>query len=143
MSPRIELGKVPRFSASWLNLATREDFFKALIADRRSYDDVVRFLVTIIKFQMPFIMQFVMTKCHRKGQVEELSSEIQSQFERITATMVKLRDKKPVILASYHNQFMDVIPPEWLQLRNIVLSAVPEWEVYQNPDFQEENFSIR
>ena len=57
--------------------------------------------------------------------------------------MLKLRKLKPVILAKYHNQFLDVIPPEWMQMRNIVLSAVPEDKVFQDPNICYPDFDIR
>ena len=114
---------VPGFAFAWVELVSHRSFLPSLLLlqDRKGWNAGHQLLVDLLLFLEPSL---------RKVQ---LSGPIKKLYEGTLRIMVVLLHDFPSFLAGYHLSLCNVIPENCVQLRNVILSAVPRGMTLPDP----------
>ncbi|VVC34988.1 Hypothetical protein CINCED_3A007099 [Cinara cedri] len=120
--------KVPGFTYAWLELISHRIFIGRLLGanaqQKRSYDQTpandlqawnyyAQLLVDLFKYLAPFLRN------------AELAKPVHILYKGTLRVLLILLHDFPEFLCEYHYGFCDVIPPNCIQMRNLILSAFP------------------
>ncbi|KAG8177929.1 hypothetical protein JTE90_000793 [Oedothorax gibbosus] len=108
--------KAPSFSYAWLELVSHRVFLGrvlALSAAQKGWTMYAQLLVSLFKFLAPFLRNV------------ELAAPIQLLYKGTLRVLLVLLHDFPEFLCDYSYGFCDVIAPNCIQMRNLVLSAFP------------------
>ena len=121
--------KVPGFAYSWLELVSHRLFMSKMLAvsgggqqqqsptsleqNYKSWNMYATLLCQLVKFLAPFLRNI------------ELNQSIMLLYKGTLRLFLVLLHDFPEFLCNSHYQFCDFIPPNCIQLRNLVLSAFP------------------
>ncbi|KAG6854973.1 hypothetical protein C0991_009796 [Blastosporella zonata] len=105
----------PGFAFSWVCLISHRLFMPKLLMseNREGWSAFHKLLLSLFKFLCPFLRDY---------DVQPAASDLYRGALRLV--LVLLHDF-PEFLSEYYFSFCDVIPPNCVQLRNIILSAFP------------------
>jgi len=113
----IQPRRAPAFSYHWLDIVGHRQFISQLLAEpnappltRAIYTQL---LVSLLKFLAPSLRNVTM------------STAVQSLYKGTLRVMLIVLHDFPELLCEYYYILCDVIPPNCIQLRNLVLSAYP------------------
>ena len=117
----IRPSKAPGFAYSWLELVAHRLFISKMLQvitpapdqTYKTWNMFTTLLSQLIKFLAPFLRNI------------ELTQSIMLLYKGTLRLFLVLLHDFPEFLCSCHYQFCDVIPPNCIQLRNLVLSAFP------------------
>jgi CCR4-NOT transcription complex subunit 1 len=117
----IRPAKAPGFAYSWLELVAHRLFISKMLQGAtpapdqayKTWNMFTTLLGQLIKFLAPFLRNI------------ELTQSIMLLYKGTLRLFLVLLHDFPEFLCSCHYQFCDVIPPNCIQLRNLVLSAFP------------------
>ncbi|KAJ3184471.1 hypothetical protein HDU85_001776 [Gaertneriomyces sp. JEL0708] len=106
---------LPGFTFSWLQLISHRYFMpKLLLAENQKFWPFFqRLLVDLFKFLAPFLGQ------------NEMADTTRLLYKATIRILLVLLHDFPEFLCDYHFSFVDVIPLNCVQMRNIILSAFP------------------
>ncbi|XP_059164399.1 CCR4-NOT transcription complex subunit 1-like isoform X2 [Physella acuta] len=108
--------KAPGFAYAWLELISHRVFIGRLLALtplQKGWGFYAQLLVDLFKFLGPFLRNADMTK------------SMQLLYKGTLRVLLVLLHDFPEFLCDYHYTFCDVIPPNCIQMRNLILSAFP------------------
>ncbi|BFZ13285.1 hypothetical protein BsWGS_16323 [Bradybaena similaris] len=108
--------KAPGFAFAWLELISHRVFIGRLLAltpQKKGWGFYAQLLVDLFKFLGPFLRNADMTK------------PMQLLYKGTLRVLLVLLHDFPEFLCEYHYAFCDVIPPNCIQMRNLILSAFP------------------
>lgn len=113
--------KAPGFAYSWLELVGHRLFMSKMLnvpqptpdQSFKTWNMYATLLSQLIKFLAPFLRNI------------ELNPSIMLYYKGTLRLFLVLLHDFPEFLCNSHYQFCDVIPPNCIQLRNLVLSAFP------------------
>jgi CCR4-NOT transcription complex subunit 1 len=108
--------KAPGFAFAWLELISHRVFIGRLLALtplQKGWGFYAQLLVDLFKFLGPFLRNADMTK------------PMQLLYKGTLRVLLVLLHDFPEFLCEYHYAFCDVIPPNCIQMRNLILSAFP------------------
>lgn len=108
--------KAPGFAYAWLELISQRVFIGrllALTAQQKGWGFYAQLLVDLFKFLGPFLRNADLTK------------PMQLLYKGTLRVLLVLLHDFPEFLCDYHYAFCDVIPPNCIQMRNLILSAFP------------------
>ncbi|KAK2193621.1 hypothetical protein NP493_11g11020 [Ridgeia piscesae] len=108
--------KAPAFSYAWLELISHRVFIGRMLAittQQRGWSMYAQLLMDLFKFLTPFLRN------------AELTKPAQLLYKGTLRVLLVLLHDFPEFLCDYHYAFCDVIPPNCIQMRNLVLSAFP------------------
>uniref|UniRef100_A0A2C9KX85 CCR4-Not complex component Not1 C-terminal domain-containing protein n=1 Tax=Biomphalaria glabrata TaxID=6526 RepID=A0A2C9KX85_BIOGL len=108
--------KAPGFAYAWLELISHRVFIGRLLAltpHQKGWGFYAQLLVDLFKFLGPFLRNAEMTK------------PMQLLYKGTLRVLLVLLHDFPEFLCDYHYTFCDVIPPNCIQMRNLILSAFP------------------
>ena len=107
--------RVPGFAFSWLELVSHRCFLPRLLVDhnRRGWPLLQRLLTAVLKFLEPFLRS------------AELTETVRLLYRGTLRLLLVLLHDFPEFLCDHHFSLCDVIPPNCIQMRNLVLSAFP------------------
>ena len=111
------------FAFAWLELISHRSFLpKPLqLKGQKGWNLAHQLLVDLILFLEPYLRR------------TELTPSIEKLYEGTLRVLLTLLLDFPSFLAAYHLSLCDVIPENCVQLRNLVLSAVPRGMVLPDP----------
>lgn len=105
---------VPAFAFSWLELISSKHFMPLLLNHKqRGWGLFERLLVDMLSFLNPYL------------QASSLSESSRVLYKGTLRVLLVLLHDFPEFLCDYHFSLCDVIPPNCIQLRNLVLFAFP------------------
>ncbi|CUM64513.1 uncharacterized protein PRCAT00002118001 [Priceomyces carsonii] len=104
----------PGFTFAWISLIAHRMFLPRLVElpDKRGYQTVVKLLTAILKFQAVYSK-------------EAHHDVIFVIFKAVNRIIVGLAHDYPEFLVECHYQLVTAVPREYIQLKNIILSATP------------------
>lgn len=108
--------KAPGFAYAWLELVSHRIFVGRVLAmtpQQRAWGMYATLLIDLFKFLAPFLRN------------AELTKPAQLLYKGTMRVLLVLLHDFPEFLCDYHYAFCDVIPPNCIQVRNLVLSAFP------------------
>ncbi|XP_064610278.1 CCR4-NOT transcription complex subunit 1-like isoform X2 [Liolophura sinensis] len=108
--------KAPGFAYAWLELVSHRVFIGRLLAltvQQRAWGMYAQLLVDLFKFLSPFLRNADLTK------------PTQLLYKGTLRVLLVLLHDFPEFLCDFHYAFCDVIPPNCIQMRNLILSAFP------------------
>jgi CCR4-NOT transcription complex subunit 1 len=109
--------KAPGFVYSWLELISHRIFIARMLAmlpqQKQGWPMYAQLLIDLFKFMAPFL---------RNAELPKFTALLYKGCLRVL--LVLLHDF-PEFLCDYHYGFCDVIPPNCIQMRNLILSAFP------------------
>ncbi|XP_054715657.1 CCR4-NOT transcription complex subunit 1-like [Uloborus diversus] len=108
--------KAPGFAYAWLELVSHRVFLGrvlALSAAQKGWTMYAQLLISLFKFLAPFLRNV------------ELAAPIQLLYKGTLRVLLVLLHDFPEFLCDYHYGFCDVIAPNCIQMRNLILSAFP------------------
>ncbi|XP_050542433.1 CCR4-NOT transcription complex subunit 1-like [Daktulosphaira vitifoliae] len=122
--------KVPGFAYAWLELISHRIFIGRLLGltpqqkRQRAYDQTpvtdvqgwnfyAQLLIDLFKYLAPFLRN------------AELAKPVQLLYKGTLRVLLILLHDFPEFLCEFHYGFCDVIPPNCIQMRNLILSAFP------------------
>jgi CCR4-NOT transcription complex subunit 1 len=108
--------KAPGFAYAWLELVSHRLFIGRVLAltpNQRAWGMYATLLIDLFKFLAPFLRN------------AELTKPAQLLYKGTMRVLLVLLHDFPEFLCDYHYAFCDVIPPNCIQVRNLVLSAFP------------------
>jgi len=108
--------KVPGFAYSWLEIIGNRLFMAKMVAlasDMKSWSMYCHLLLDLFKFMLPFLRN------------AELAKPVASLYRGALRILLVLLHDFPDFLCDYCYHFLDAIPPNCIQMRNLVLSAFP------------------
>lgn len=107
--------RVPGFAFSWLELTSHRCFLPRLLVDhnRRGWPLLQKLLTAVLKFLEPSL----------RG--AELTETVRLLYRGTLRLLLVLLHDFPEFLCDHHFNLCDVIPPNCIQMRNLVLSAFP------------------
>uniref|UniRef100_A0AC34Q1M4 CCR4-NOT transcription complex subunit 1 n=1 Tax=Panagrolaimus sp. JU765 TaxID=591449 RepID=A0AC34Q1M4_9BILA len=113
----IQPRRAPAFAYHWLDIVGHRQFISLLLADpnappltRAIYTQLI---VALLKFLAPSLRNVKMSKA------------VQDLYKGTLRVMLVILHDFPELLCEYYFILCDVIPPNCVQLRNLVLSAYP------------------
>jgi len=117
----IRPSKAPGFAYSWLELISHRNFISKMLQVNQPAPDqtfkkwnmYATILTQLLRFLAPFLRNI------------ELTQSIMVFYRGTLRLFLVLLHDFPEFLCNCHYQFCDVIPPNCIQLRNLVLSAFP------------------
>jgi len=114
---------VPGFSFAWLELISNRMFLPNLLLlnEQKGWNVALQLLIDQFLFLEPHL---------RKS---ELTPAIKQLYEGTLRVLLVLLHDFPSFLAGYHLSLCNVIPENCVQLRNVILSAVPKGMVLPDP----------
>ncbi|XP_050425870.1 CCR4-NOT transcription complex subunit 1-like [Adelges cooleyi] len=122
--------KVPGFAFAWIELISNRVFIGRILSlttqekrqntnDQKQNTDVqgwnfyAQLLVDLLKYLAPFLRN------------TELAKPVQLLYKGALRIMLILLHDFPEFLCEYHYGFCDAVPPNCVQMRNLILSAFP------------------
>lgn len=99
------------FTFAWISLISHRMFLPKLVENRNTYTHATKLLCALLKFQKTFM--------HEK---HDVLSVVQKAIFRI---FVATAHDAPEFVSSCHYQLVPAVPPNYTQLRNIILAAAP------------------
>ncbi|XVF08470.1 hypothetical protein REPUB_Repub07fG0006100 [Reevesia pubescens] len=122
--------KVPAFSFAWLELISHKNFMPKLLTINapKGWVYAQLLLVDLLKFMEPYLRN------------AKLEAPIGLLYKGTLRVLLVLLHDFPEFLCNYHFSFCDVIPPNCIQMRSIILSAYPS--NLQLPDPSTPNLKI-
>ncbi|XP_036607830.1 CCR4-NOT transcription complex subunit 1 isoform X6 [Trichosurus vulpecula] len=108
--------KAPGFVYAWLELISHRIFIARMLAhtpQQKGWPMYAQLLIDLFKYLAPFLRNV------------ELSKPMQILYKGTLRVLLVLLHDFPEFLCDYHYGFCDVIPPNCIQLRNLILSAFP------------------
>ena len=107
--------RVPGFAFAWLELVSHRCFMPRLLIDheQKGWPLLQRLLTAILRFMEPHL------------RTADLSEPIKLLYKGMLRLFLVLLHDFPEFLCNHHVNFCDIIPPNCIQLRNLVLSAYP------------------
>ncbi|PVD20962.1 hypothetical protein C0Q70_19125, partial [Pomacea canaliculata] len=108
--------KAPGFAYAWLELISHRVFIGRLLAltpHQRGWGMYAQLLMDLFKLLAPFLRN------------ADLNKPTQLLYKGTLRVLLVLLHDFPEFLCDYHYTFCDVIPPNCIQMRNLVLSAFP------------------
>lgn len=114
---------VPGFAFAWLELVSHRSFLPRLLLlkDQKGWNVAHQLLVDLLLFLEPSLRKV------------NLSSAVKKLYEGTLRVLLLLLHDFPSFLAGYHLSLCNVIPENCVQLRNVVLSAVPKGMTLPDP----------
>lgn len=114
---------VPGFSFAWLELVSHRMFLPNLLGvkGRKGWNVAHQLLLDLFLFLEPHL------------RLAELTPPIKKLYEGTLRVLLVLLHDSPAFLAAYHISLCNVIPENCIQLRNLILSAVPKGMVLPEP----------
>jgi CCR4-NOT transcription complex subunit 1 len=108
--------KAPGFAYAWLELVSHRVFVSKLLLQtpqQKGWPLFHQLLIDLFKFLSPFLRN------------SELVKPTQTLYKGTLRVLLVLLHDFPEFLCDYHFSFCDVIPPNCIQMRNLILSAFP------------------
>ncbi|KAM4642938.1 CCR4-NOT transcription complex subunit 1-like isoform 2-T5 [Amazona ochrocephala] len=108
--------KAPGFVYAWLELISHRIFIARMLAhtpQQKGWPMYAQLLIDLFKYLAPFLRNV------------ELAKPMQILYKGTLRVLLVLLHDFPEFLCDYHYGFCDVIPPNCIQLRNLILSAFP------------------
>uniref|UniRef100_A0A8I3MIQ4 CCR4-NOT transcription complex subunit 1 n=1 Tax=Canis lupus familiaris TaxID=9615 RepID=A0A8I3MIQ4_CANLF len=108
--------KAPGFVYAWLELISHRIFIARMLAhtpQQKGWPMYAQLLIDLFKYLAPFLRNV------------ELTKPMQILYKGTLRVLLVLLHDFPEFLCDYHYGFCDVIPPNCIQLRNLILSAFP------------------
>ncbi|KAF7224984.1 transcript variant X6 [Nothobranchius furzeri] len=108
--------KAPGFVYAWLELISHRIFIARMLAhtpQQKGWPMYAQLLIDLFKYLAPFLRNV------------ELIKPMQILYKGTLRVLLVLLHDFPEFLCDYHYGFCDVIPPNCIQLRNLILSAFP------------------
>jgi CCR4-NOT transcription complex subunit 1 len=107
--------RVPGFAFAWLELVSHRCFLPRLLTDhnRKGWPLLQKLLTAMLKFLEPFLRQ------------AELTETVRLLYRGTLRLLLVLLHDFPEFLCDHHFNLCDTIPPNCIQMRNLVLSAFP------------------
>ncbi|CAG0883626.1 unnamed protein product [Darwinula stevensoni] len=112
----IRPAKAPGFTYAWLDMVGHRVFLTRLLVhtpQQKGWTMYAQLLVDIFKFLYPFLRN------------ADLSKAMMALYRGVLRILLVLLHDFPEFLCQYHYGFCDVIPPNCIQMRNLILSAFP------------------
>ena len=111
----LQPSRVPGFAFAWLELVSHRCFLPRLLADhdRAGWSLLRRLLVAALTFLEPFLRSSALTET------------VRLLYRGTLRLLLVLLHDFPEFLCDHHFDLCDVIPPNCIQMRNLVLSAFP------------------
>lgn len=106
----------PGFCYSWLELISNRVFIGRILASipqQKGWSMYSQLLIDLFKYLAPFLRN------------AELAKPVQHLYKGTLRVLLVLLHDFPEFLCDYHFGFCDVIPPNCIQMRNLILSAYP------------------
>jgi len=108
--------KAPGFSYAWLELVSHRVFIGRMLAitpQQKGWNMYAQLLIDLFKFLAPFLRN------------ADLQKPTQLLYKGTLRVLLVLLHDFPEFLCDYHYTFCDVVPPNCIQMRNLILSAFP------------------
>ncbi|XP_048577201.1 CCR4-NOT transcription complex subunit 1 isoform X2 [Nematostella vectensis] len=108
--------RAPGFAYAWLELISHRLFMSKLLLNTPQQKGWMLFqqlLIDLFKFLAPFLRN------------AELAKQTHLLYKGTLRVLLVLLHDFPEFLCDYHFSFCDVIPPNCIQMRNLILSAFP------------------
>nr|AAI57949.1 Cnot1 protein [Mus musculus] len=108
--------KAPGFVYAWFELISHRIFIARMLAhtpQQKGWPMYAQLLIDLFKYLAPFLRNV------------ELTKPMQILYKGTLRVLLVLLHDFPEFLCDYHYGFCDVIPPNCIQLRNLILSAFP------------------
>lgn len=108
--------KAPGFAYAWLEIVSHRVFMQQVLANSpqaKGWPMYAQLLVDLFKFLSPFLRN------------AELTKPVHRLYRGTLRVLLVLLHDFPEFLCDYHYSFCDVIPPNCVQMRNLILSAFP------------------
>jgi len=108
--------KAPGFAFAWLEIVSHRMFLGRILAQtagQKGWPMFAQLLVDLFKFLSPFLRN------------AELAKPVTRLYRGTLRVLLVLLHDFPEFLCDYHYSFCDVIPPNCIQMRNLILSAFP------------------
>ncbi|KAM5207011.1 CCR4-NOT transcription complex subunit 1 isoform 7-T22 [Hipposideros larvatus] len=108
--------KAPGFVYAWLELISHRIFIARMLAhtpQQKGWPMYAQLLIDLFRYLAPFLRNV------------ELTKPMQILYKGTLRVLLVLLHDFPEFLCDYHYGFCDVIPPNCIQLRNLILSAFP------------------
>ena len=108
--------KAPGFAFAWLEIVSHRVFLGRILAQtggQKGWPMFSQLLVDLFKFLSPFLRN------------AELAKPVHKLYRGTLRVLLVLLHDFPEFLCDYHYSFCDVIPPNCIQMRNLILSAFP------------------
>jgi CCR4-NOT transcription complex subunit 1 len=111
----LQPSRAPGFAYAWLELVSHRCFLPRLLADREraGWPLLRRLLVAALAFLEPFL------------RASALTETVRLLYRGTLRLLLVLLHDFPEFLCDHHLDLCDVIPPNCVQMRNLVLSAFP------------------
>ena len=112
----LQPSKAPGFAYAWLEIVSHRTFMGRILAttpQQKGWPMYSQLLVDLFKFLSPFLRN------------AELAKPVHRLYRGTLRVLLVLLHDFPEFLCDYHYQFCDVIPPNCIQMRNLILSAFP------------------
>lgn len=108
--------KCPGFCFAWLEIISHRVFLGRVLAHtqhQKGWATYAQLLVDLFKYLAPFLRNTNLTKA------------VTTMYKGALKVLLVLLHDFPEFLCEYHYGFCDVIPPNCIQMRNLILSAFP------------------
>lgn len=108
--------KAPGFAYAWLEIVSHRVFIGRILSitqNQKGWPMYSQLLTALFKFLSPFLRN------------AELAKPVQKLYRGTLRVLLVLLHDFPEFLCDYHYGFCDVIPPNCIQMRNLILSAFP------------------
>jgi len=108
--------KAPGFAYAWLEIVSHRVFIGRILSltpQQKGWPMFAQLLTALFKFLSPFLRN------------AELAKPVQKLYRGSLRVLLVLLHDFPEFLCDYHYGFCDVIPPNCIQMRNLILSAFP------------------
>jgi len=114
---------VPGFSFAWLDLISHRMFLSNLLLtkEQKGWGIMHQLLIDLFLFLEPHLRKIEMTEA------------IEKYYDGVLRVLLILVHDFPTFLAAYHLSFCNVIPENCVQLRNLILSAIPKGILLHDP----------
>lgn len=114
---------VPGFSFAWLELISHRMFLSNLLLtkEQKGWGIMYQLLIDLFLFLEPHLRKI------------ELTEAIKKYYDGALRVLLILVHDFPTFLAAYHLSFCNVIPENCVQLRNLILSAIPKGITLHDP----------
>lgn len=108
--------RAPGFAFAWLELISHRVFIGRMLAltpQQRGWGMYAQLLIDLFRYLAPFLRNADLTK------------PTQLLYKGMLRALLVLLHDFPEFLCDYHYAFCDAIPPNCIQMRNLILSAFP------------------
>jgi CCR4-NOT transcription complex subunit 1 len=108
--------KAPGFAYAWLEVVSHRVFIGRILSltpQQKGWPMFSNLLTALFKFLSPFLRN------------AELAKPVHRLYRGTLRVLLVLLHDFPEFLCDYHYGFCDVIPPNCIQMRNLILSAFP------------------